>query len=505
MQSAEKMGPETGVMVAQTELQAGALGLGSIIAQAITHVAPAMGFLTGAAFIATYAGTGAPLAYLGAFIVCMSIGLSLIQLAKHLPSAGGYFTYVSRTLHPRFGFMTAWLYFLYDPTCMGINLAIASIILQATIRDRAGIDIPWGVMALCGMALVLFVMYRGVKISGKTLMILAAIEIAILVLFSLFGLLNPGPGGVSLKPFQIDPAYGIDKTFVGIVFAIFAFTGFEAVAPMAEESRNPRRNLPIAVITALIAMGAMYLFCVFGLVIGWGTDTYDTTFAGQGVNVFMDLAVRLWGSSGWLLLVFAIINSVLAVCISAGNAGTRVWFSMARGGALPKWLGKVHPTHKTPVNAIIAYAVVSLVLLFGGAWVFGGGPLGNGNTQMFAPDQLFFWFGIAITLGLIGVYGLGNIGVIRYYWTERRSEFNWFWHAFVPAFSCVAILTVGYYSLQGLAFPFTIAPLFVIVWVVLGLAVLGYARMKGNEEWLLKAGEVAYERQASPEEMASTL
>ena len=505
MQSAENTGPESGVMVAQTELQAGALGLGSVIAQAITHVAPAMGFLTGATFIATYAGTGAPLAYLGAFLVCMSIGLTLMQLAKHLPSAGGYFTYVSRTLHPRFGFMTAWLYFLYDPTCMGINLAIASWIIEQTINQRAGIDIPWWLLSLVGGAIVIAVMYRGVKISGRTLMVLAAIEIAILVFFALFGILNPGPGGVSAKPFSIDPIYGLDKTAVGIVFAIFAFTGFEAVAPMAEESRNPRRNLPLAIIIALLLMGLMYVFCVFGLVTGWGTDTYDTTFAGQGTNVFMDLAVRLWGANVWILLVLAIINSVLAVCISAGNAGTRVWFSMARGGALPKWLGKVHPTYKTPVNAIMAYAIVSIVLEFGGAWVFGGGPLGNGNTNMFAPDQLFFWFGIAITLGLIGVYGLGNIGVIRYYWTERRAEFNVLWHVIIPVISCLAILAVGYYSLQGLAFPFNLAPLFVIVWVVVGLAVLAYARSKGNEDWLLKAGEVAYERQATPEEMGGTI
>jgi amino acid transporter len=503
--SAEHAGPETGTMVAQTELRAGALGLGSVIVQAITHVAPAMGFLTGAAFIATYAGTGAPLAYLGAFIVCMSIGLSLIQLAKHLPSAGGYFTYVSRTLHPRFGFMTAWLYFLYDPTCMGINLAIASIIIQATLHSYAGIDIPWGVMSLVGVAIVIAVMYRGVKISGRTLMILAAIEITILVLFALFGILNPGPGGVSATPFQIDPSFGISKTAVGIVFAIFAFTGFEAVAPMAEETKNPRRNLPLAIIISLVVMGAMYVFCVFGLVTGWGSNTYDTTFAGQGTNVFMDLAVRLWGKLGYLLLLFAIINSVLAVSISAGNAGTRVWFSMARGGALPKWFGKVHPTYKTPVNAIIAYAVVSLLLEFGGAWVFGGGPLGNGNTQTFAPDQLFFWFGIAITLGLIGVYGLGNIGVIRYYWVERRDEFNWFWHVAIPVVSCLAILAVGYYSLQGLAFPFNLAPAFVVVWILVGIAVLAYVRMKGNEEWLLKAGEIAYEHQASPEELAGTV
>ncbi len=500
--SAEHMGPETGVMVAETELRAGALGLGSVIAQALTHIAPAMGFLTGAAFIATYAGTGAPLAYLGAFVVCMSIGLALYQLARHLPSAGGYFTYVSRTLHPRLGFMTAWLYFLYDPTCMGINLAIASIIIQTTLKTYGGVDVPWGLLSLIGMAIVITIMYTGVKISGRTLIVLATIEIAVLVLFALFGILNPGPGGVNSKPFQIDNNYGIDKTAVGIVFAIFAFTGFEAVAPMAEESRNPRRNLPLAIIISLLIMGAMYVFCVFGLVVGWGTDTYDSKFAGGGTSLFMDLAVRLWGSYGYLLLLFAIINSVLAVSISAGNAGTRVWFSMARGGAFPKWFGKVHPRYKTPSNAIFAYLIVTLVLEFGGAWVFGGGPLGNGSTQMFAPDQLFFWFGIAITLGLIGVYGLGNIGVIRYYWVERRDEFNWFWHVAIPIISCVAILLVGYNSLLGLAFPFNLAPAFVAVWIVIGIAVLVYARTRGEEQWLLKAGEVAYERQATPEELA---
>jgi amino acid transporter len=360
-------------------------------------------------------------------------------------------------------------------------------------------------MSLIGVAIVITVMYRGVKISGRTLMVLAAIEITILVLFALFGILNPGPGGVSSTPFQIDSHYGVGNTFVGVVFAIFAFTGFEAVAPMAEESRNPRRNLPIAIIVSLLIMGAMYVFCVFGLVVGWGSNTYDSTFAGASTDAFMNLAVRLWGKLGYLLLIFAIINSVLAVSISAGNAGTRVWFSMARGGAFPKWFGKVHPTYKTPVNAIIAYAVVSLVLEFGGAWVFGGGPLGNGNTQTFAPDQLFFWAGIAITLGLIGVYGLGNIGVIRYYWTERRDEFNVFWHVIIPVISCVAILAVGWYSLQNLAFPFNLAPVFVAIWVVVGVIVLAYARMKGNEEWLLKAGEVAYEHQASPEELAATL
>ncbi len=367
----ESKQPEQGMMVAQTELAAGAMGLGSVVAQAVTHIAPAMGFLTGATFIATYAGTGVPLAYIGAFLVCMSIGLTLVQLAKHLPSAGGYFTYVSRTLHPRLGFMTAWLYFLYDPTVLAINLAIVGVIFEQTLKTYASITFPWWATVLVGTAAVIAVIYRGVRISGKLLIVLASIEIAMLLIFALMGLLNPGPGGVSTIPFQIDPAYGLDKTFVGVVFAIFAFTGFEAVAPMAEETREPAPEPPRAIVISLVLMGIFYVLATFGLVIGWGTDTFDETFAGQSVNAFMELAVRLFGSWGWIVLFLAILNSVIAVGISGSNAATRVWFSMARGGALPKPLAKVHPVYKTPTNAIILYAVVTLVLAFGGAWLFG--------------------------------------------------------------------------------------------------------------------------------------
>jgi amino acid transporter len=490
------------MMVAETELRPGALGLVSLIAQGLTHVAPAMGFLTGATFIATYAGTSIPLAYLGAFILCLSIAISLIQLAKHLPSAGGYFTYVSRTLSPRFGFITAWLYFLYDPTVAAINFAIVGIIFEQVLRDRAGITFPWWATVILGTALVIAIIYRGVRLSGKLMIVLSIIEVGILLLFSFAGFFVPGPGGVNTVPIQLDPNYPIDKVFVGIVFAIFAFTGFEAVAPMAEESANPRRYLPMAIIISLVLMGIFYVVASFGLVIGWGTDTFDKEFAGGSVSTFMDLAVRLFGGWGWILLFLAILNSAIAVGIAGGNAASRVWFSMGRAGALPAWLGYVHPTHKTPTHAILLYGAVTLLLAILGSWLFG--QLTKSESG-FAPDVLFYWFGIAITLGLIGVYGLGNIGVIRFYLTERRDEFNVFWHLIVPAISTLAILAVGYYSLQGLGDVFFWAPVFVAVWVAVGVVILIIARLTGREEWFLKAGVVAYERQASPEEVAGAV
>src|SRR6266542_5897746 len=116
-------GPESGVDYRTTELRTNALGLVPIVMQGVTHIAPAVGMVLTIQFITSLSGVTSPLSYFFAFLIVLLLGASLTQLAKHLPSAGGYYTYLSRTVHPRAGFLTAWLYFLYDPTATAINLA----------------------------------------------------------------------------------------------------------------------------------------------------------------------------------------------------------------------------------------------------------------------------------------------------------------------------------------------------------------------------------------------
>src|SRR5262249_19680866 len=118
----------------EPSLRAGALKLPSVLMQGITHIAPAVGIILTLQLIKSLAGVTAPLAYLIAFVIVLTLGLSLTQLAKHLTSAGGYYTYVSRTVHPRAGFLTAWLYFLYDPTAAAINLAFMGYFVQGTLK-----------------------------------------------------------------------------------------------------------------------------------------------------------------------------------------------------------------------------------------------------------------------------------------------------------------------------------------------------------------------------------
>ena len=104
------------------------------------------------------AGITSPLAFFIAFFLVLTLGISLTQLARHLPSAGGYFTYVSRTVHPRAGFLTAWLYFLYDPTSTALNLAFMGFFFESTMRGSYGLALS--------MVGILFGGYGGSDTTG---------------------------------------------------------------------------------------------------------------------------------------------------------------------------------------------------------------------------------------------------------------------------------------------------------------------------------------------------
>lgn len=105
----------TNIADSPTELRRNAVGLAGVMMQALTDVAPAIAVLFTVQFTASQAGISMPAAYVGAFLIAIPIALVLCQLARRLPSAGGWYTYVSRGVHPRAGFIVAWLSFLYAP------------------------------------------------------------------------------------------------------------------------------------------------------------------------------------------------------------------------------------------------------------------------------------------------------------------------------------------------------------------------------------------------------
>src|SRR5437588_716542 len=135
-----------------------------------------------------------------------------------------------------------------------------------------------------------------------------------------------GPGGFNFSSFNPNNLPSVNGLYLGVVFTILALSGFEAVAPLAEETENPRRNLPIAIVGSVVVVAIFYALVNWGVLVGHGT-----TLVAQGKftnsDQIFDLARSLWGGA-WLFVLFATVNSALAVSIAIQNASTRVFFGM---------------------------------------------------------------------------------------------------------------------------------------------------------------------------------
>jgi amino acid transporter len=174
----------------------------------------------------------------------------------------------------------------------------------------------------------------------------------------------------------------------------------------------------------------------------------------------------------------ALLNSCIAVSIACMNASTRMWYSMARAGALPARLATLHPRFRTPVAALALQAVITLgVGIALGAW-WGGG-------------DVFFVSGLLFTLAASWLYVWANLGVARFYLGERRSEFNPFAHIVLPVLTSAALFYVCWQTFTNPAPTGRGAwalPIF-LVWAGIGIAILIAMRVRGREAWLLRAGQ----------------
>ncbi len=456
-------------------LKAGVISLPGVLMQSVTSIAPAIAGMFTVPFIVLNAGVGAPLAYLGAFIIALFLGYVLAQFSRHLSSTGSYYTYVSRSLGGRAGFLVAWVYLLFYPVVIAQVGSFMGSTLQSVLKVEYGVTFEWWWFMIFLIALVAYTAWRGVELSVNLIIGLGIIEGVIVLALGLWGLANPGPGGVNFQWLTtIGHSGNLHGLFLGVVFAIFAITGWDAAAPLAEESRDPKRTIPRAVMGSIIILGIFLVVVSWGQTTGWGTARLGS-FAGSAELPAFVLGKQYWGD-GWLIVLFALFNSAIAVSIACTNASTRFLYGMARAKALPAALTKVHPKFETPSNAIITQTVVNVAL---GLIL----PLIIGVTNVYNVTGTWFTFALAF------VYIMANIGLFVFYRREHPGEFSWGKHLIIPAIGSIALAVVVYYSVVPLpAWPVSLAPFIVLGWLVVGAVVVALVYRGSRAQNLAMAG-----------------
>lgn len=451
-----------------------ALGLGGVLFQGITHIAPAL-VIFALPFIVSEAGSAAALSFLIALLLMIPIASTVAQFSKYLSSSGGYYTYTSRGLGKRWGFMTAWSFLVYDPFAPAAVLGFLGFLTEGILKTSLGWDVSWWIIALVSLALTWWAAYHGVAISARAMTILGGLELLIMISLMITFFINPAPGSSLLATVRISSSpTGIHGVIYGVLFSILSVSGYESIVTLAEETRNAFKFIFRAVFLSLLIVGTYEVLISMAVTSAWGTNKAASFVANS--NPFYTLAKHLWGPL-WVLVFFAIVNSALALSISTFNSGSRVMYSMARAGTLPKALSKVHRKFRTPMNAINVVGVLSVMLIVGvGNWV--------------GPSLIFGFLGEIITIGIILVYIAGNTALTRYVRANHREDFNFWLHNVLPTLGSLLLLPVIYVTFDPFpSYPLSIGPYFVVAWMLIGLAV-SFIVEKRNPGALERGGEL---------------
>src|SRR3954447_3082142 len=433
------------------------IGLPQVLFQSITHMAPAAAVAYSIFISVPDAQQALPLSVGLALIACICAATAIGQLAKLYPSAGGMYTYAARSLGPGAGFLVAWLFILFEPLVAPFLYLEFGWAMNDVVHTEVGLhyDGQWWIWVALMAVIVFLLTYRDIRLSTTAGVILGAFEILIFGGLALWMLLS-NAGDVNLQPFNPSNAVGDwGGVFKGMVFAILAFIGFEAAAPLGEEARHPRRTVPRAVVGSAIAIGLFYVLCSYAWVFGAGFDQFVKQ--ATGADPWRNLGKVFWGT-GWILVFLAICNSIVANSNAAVNAATRVFYSLARNGLAPRALARTHPEFKTPNVAIIwmsGFALV-LALAFGAIW----DPLTG--FSMIAS--------MAVPVVIV-VYMIVSVGCIVHYMRGPRSEFNPLLHLVLPVGGIVLFFFPLYYQFFKAppTYPVKAANWVAAVWTIVGI------------------------------------
>jgi amino acid transporter len=284
----------------------------------------------------------------------------------------------------------------------------------------------------------------------------------VLLVVAIATLVNNG-GHLTFAPFEPkNITNGFSGLAAGFPLAVYLFIGWENSAALAEETNNPRRNVPRAVFLSIGLMAVTYLLLAYSTVSGFNYNGKALASAQiPFINVAHDVA-------GWLAFFayMAGMTSTLGVLIAAVNSQCRLIFNAGREGLVPRWIGRVHPTRRTPVNAIITFITLASAIV--AIWALG--HLIGGHTNGLDALNFFFESSTMGTILILIVYFLGNLALPFFYRKFRPDEFSVVKHVILPVLGMAAIAVPVYYLCKpGQPNPYDWFPYAALVVVVLSI------------------------------------
>lgn len=432
-------------------LQQGALNLFDIATATMANIAPAMSFFFSYALIVQFAGVGSPLVIIMAVVAIALLGNTLAEFSRSIPSTGSFITFIGKTFGPVMAVTTTIVISIGYIVAMSSVIDISGGWTQIILQHYFNINVPWQLLTLIFAALVFYLMVRGVHVSTQWAGIFFVLEMIVLVLVSVVALAT-NTAHLSLAPFNpANISGGLSGFGLGFPVAVYLFVGWENSAALAEETNEPRRNVPKAIYSSILLMGLSYLLFAYATVVAFH---YDTNALAAAQVPFITAAQKISG----VLVLFAYIagfTSTMGAMIAGSNSQARLIFNAAREGLLPVSLARMTTRARTPWVSFIVFLGIGLAIVY----IFGWN----------VPPVTFF--GDIATLGTILIaltYLVSNLALPVYYRRYHPDQFSWLRHLILPI---LGVLAIGF-PLWALVQPGQAAPFNYFPWISLGVIVI---------------------------------
>ena len=399
-------------------------------------------------------------------IAVLPTAISYALMNNRRPSAGSGYTWLWESTYPGIGLWLGWMMIttyvvvaaLYPPAFGTFFNALLSY-FHLTANTWTGVG--------GGIAAILIVGYlnhNNVKLSSLVIGILMVVEGTFIAAVAIVIVVKGGHlGHFSAAPFNpSDATLGFSGLSLAAIFAFLSIAGVDAVAPVAEEAKTPRRLIPLATILITLMAGLFWTLVSYGFAISVPVSTVEHYVAAGQITPVLPITRSYIG--GWAVLVpITGFTAALASFGASLYAASRITYALSREGFLNRYFAGLHPKFSTPWRAEAATLLASLVFLVVVSFWQGG------------PASAYAYLGEIFVFFVLILYMFVNLANLVYHARFQRSSFNWFLNGFIPV---AGIIIDGYILYKGffvteLALPFKIGSS--IVWFSVAWAVIGIA------------------------------
>jgi amino acid transporter len=436
-----------------------AVGLIGVLFLTLTGSAPITAMLLNVPIVVGNGnGIGAPAAFLVATIILLVFSVGYAAMSSKVTAVGGFYSFISHGLGRELGMAMAFgsvvAYAVFEPSLCGgfayfMNLKIAQL---------TGVNVPWPVLALGMVAVIAVLTYFDIKVSSAVLGVALVAEVIILIIFDAGVFAHNGNGAVvqaaALNPvaaFQGFPAHdklAAGAAGIGLFFAFWSWVGFEMAPNYAEESKDPKRIVPLSLYISVLFLGVLYTITC------WASQSAFPNIDGainearnNSATYFFDSASKLVGPWVSSLMSYLILTGSFACGMAFHNTTSRYLYSLGRERILPAAFGKTHKTYKTPYNASITQSVIAALIIIAFA-VFAG----SNNPSVQAYGELYGLMALLGTIIILSAQAIVSVAIVVYFRREHPEEHHWWKTTVAPILAFIAQVYVVYLCISNMAF-----------------------------------------------------